>query len=1026
MSSSNTTTKPIGKHDAFITAQLERTLRRIRTLDLFAGGFGFLAGMLAFVALMIVLDVTLKLSDATRQVFALFFVVAAGFYLWLAVVRPLLREINPHYVARKLEQNAGPGRHYVVNWLDLHGQQLPGAFRAGLDRRVVHDLEAADPERAISNRNALIAAVAAGGMAVIVLSLFIVLGPGPFGARFGRALGRSVEVPARTTIEIINPPGGDGVVTIGSPVSIVVRLTGLQPRDGAVLQVRHEPSESPRSRPMNQDAAGEWSSTLGPLEVGNGFWYRVTAGDGASAEYRVSVRSMPALTGFLATYRYRPYVQKADRTGSTRRLEDLRGTEVTITAKANRELRECKLEFIGDDGKGLILPGEVTPSGPRYRLVLDRPGKVRLSYTAMNGETYTDAEPSNVFVIPDQAPTVKFTAPAKDLEIPINGQLPLAAEATDDIGLAGLTLVLKLSAARGGTAGDKGSSPLPPEAQNGANLISMPYLADKLGTVAFGTPRTLSYREVLIPSKLKAELNPGMVIEYWLEVRDACDYRQPNVGRSETYRITLKAAGDAQAEKKKQDQEKQKKEEHDKKQEEGLKKEKQQRDDDKKKEEGQEKADAQARENGGMGNQPNPEPKNGDPKNDQDKDTQAKADQLREALNKKDGDKGGQPKESKGEDNQPKPGENKPGENKPGEGEKPGENKGGSQPEKAGRGKDEGKDAKEPKGGEPGKPGVSGDKKPGQDKPGEAKGPGQDPSGKDNGMAKGGEPMPGDQAPGDAKDGNPNEAARPDDKAAEGKPGQQAKPDDKAQGKPDGPPPDGATMGKPSDGMPPPDSKPGEGKDGKPSDIPGKGDTPPAQGMGMSKGGDGPPAGEGGKAKDGSPDMGMNGEGKPSGMAGMAGMAPGENKPGDQEGMATMPGGTGGKPGQAKDAGGSGGPGSEESPRARRERPVGARATMLQLEEFRKSVGDDILKDAKMSREQFENFLKDYSALAKRIKDEEERDNAVPGTAGALPTVGGIGTKPPPGSPEAARGAGRPTPPTEYRESFADFLRRLR
>src|SRR5215813_9059065 len=95
------TEKPTGKHDAYITGQLDRTRQRIRLLDLLAGGFGFLAGTLAFVAVMILLDFTFKLADGTRQVFALFYLIAAGFYVWFAVIRPLRRDINPHYAARK-------------------------------------------------------------------------------------------------------------------------------------------------------------------------------------------------------------------------------------------------------------------------------------------------------------------------------------------------------------------------------------------------------------------------------------------------------------------------------------------------------------------------------------------------------------------------------------------------------------------------------------------------------------------------------------------------------------------------------------------------------------------------------------------------------------------------------------------------------------------------------------------------------------------------------------------------------------
>ena len=46
--------------------------------------------------------------------------------------------------------------------------------------------------------------------------------------------------------------------------------------------------------------------------------------------------------------------------------------------------------------------------------------------------------------------------------------------------------------------------------------------------------------------------------------------------------------------------------------------------------------------------------------------------------------------------------------------------------------------------------------------------------------------------------------------------------------------------------------------------------------------------------------------------------------------------------------------------------PARHRASMIQLEEFRKKVDRDILRDLKMSQEDFEKFLKDYASLARR------------------------------------------------------------
>lgn len=1023
--------KPTAKNDGFIAAQLERARGRIRWLDLLAGGLGLLAGALAFVVLMVLLDLQFKLADGTRQVLALFFLVAAGFYVWWAIVRPFRWQVNPHYVARRLEDTIGGDRNHVLNWIDLHDEKLPGTLRESINRGAAKDLRDADLDRAISNRRALIVGGVAGVLLGVTIGLFIALGPGPFGARFGRAFGRSLTVPSRTQIEIIRPEGGDGVVTIGGPATVVVRVTGRQPGadDAPALHYRHAPTEPFRRRAMQQDASRDWFATVGPLEVGTGFWYKVTAGDAETSEHRIGVRAAAMLSDFVATYRYRPYVNRADRTRTSRKLEDLRGTEVIVTARPNREVREARLEFSATEGPGDIVRGEVTPQGLRFRLVLDRPGRYVLRYTSTEGEDYADPAPSAVSVIHDNSPEVRFTAPAKNVSIPSNGQVPLQAEASDDIGLAALTLKVKVV--------------------GGPQLADVPYLPDEIGKT--GTPRRVAYRELLVPAALKLEngtpaaLKAGTTLEYWLEARDGCDYHKPNVTASERFQVTLDAAGDAAEQEKKREQERKKKEEHDKQQGEAVRKEKQERDDQKKKEESQEKADQESREKGNAGGAP-PE-KSDENKEPQDGETERQAEQLRNALNDS-GDKGdkgeSKPGEGKGADEKPKPGEGKgtddakKGEEKPGEakdgdkGEKPGESKDGGKDEKGGEGKDEGK-----KGGMEGdrpgegKPGDSGKgDKPGATKPdgksdgkGEAKGEGR-PGPEGKGEQKPGDTKPGDGEPGMGKDGTPDASAPP----GEGKPGDDSKPAEKGEGKDGGP--------APGMGPKPAESKPADPKpaDGKPGDAkPSGGDAKPGEsrgdGMGMGEGmgesKDGPPPVDGG--------MGKGGDGKADGKPAGGGMGTpgGGDKP--AEGADGM--GMDRKPGEAKSGGDGGGSGARQggtggdpqvTPPGPKEKPATARAMMLQLEEFRKAVSPDVLKNAKMSREQFERFLKDYAALAKRRQErEDERDNVRPGAPTALPSVGGVTGRPPATGPDTARGTGRPKPPPEYRESYADFLKRL-
>jgi hypothetical protein len=133
-----------------------------------------------------------------------------------------------------------------------------------------------------------------------------------------------------------------------------------------------------------------------------------------------------------------------------------------------------------------------------------------------------------------------------------------------------------------------------------------------------------------------------------------------------------------------------------------------------------------------------------------------------------------------------------------------------------------------------------------------------------------------------------------------------------------------------------------------------------------------------------------------------------------------------GRQGDRRDAGR---PDDREVQPPLREKAEKHRVSEMQLEQFRKKVDRDVLRDAKMSREQFEQFLKDYADLARRQPPSADDREVLPAPGsrpGALPSLASKPIKPTGKGPaEDVRGEGRPKPPPEYRESHADFLQRL-
>jgi hypothetical protein len=120
------------------------------------------------------------------------------------------------------------------------------------------------------------------------------------------------------------------------------------------------------------------------------------------------------------------------------------------------------------------------------------------------------------------------------------------------------------------------------------------------------------------------------------------------------------------------------------------------------------------------------------------------------------------------------------------------------------------------------------------------------------------------------------------------------------------------------------------------------------------------------------------------------------------------------------------GQGQGNGPEVKPEKAAPAPATELQLQKFKNAVNPDILKDLRMSPEEFERFLKKYEDLAKRTAAATEK---VPGSqagAGNLPALGGANTPTTPGTQPTGPGlTTRPLPPPGYREANKEFLRQL-
>ncbi len=577
------------QYDAFVEEQLGKARRRVRLLDLSSALLVFVAGTLVYALAAGLLDRKLDFSPLARQVAFAAYAVAAAVFLAAGVVRPLLRRVNPYYAARAVEGVLPGAKNSVVNWLDLHGAALPAATRAALGQRAAKDLAKADLERAISGRRTVWLTGLTALLLFLAFGVLVTSGVGGFGnllARIFAPFGGGADA-RRTQLTLVRPANGDSVLGVGQSFDLAVRVEGRVPDphkpDALRLLYRYRDGEPYEEQPLELDNGDVWMTIVPPSRTFNGFWYKVAGGDAVTAEFHVSVRSTPLIERFDVTYHYRAYTGWPDRTSREANLKALRGTEAELVMYTNRPVKEGRLEVETRDGKRTVaaelIPGE--PQAMRARLVMDQEGQYRVGFTTTDDDSNAAALPYTIRVDLDLPPKVELSKPAADVTLPANGTLRLAGSASDDIGVKEVTLHLKQA--------------------DGPALQSQPYRPEhglRLGDC--GYPKTIDYQDFVALDRVKDAkgqpfaLGKGMVLEYWLEAADACDYPKPNVAESKHFKVTIaEPAADKQRQQKEREKADEEKKKHDKKENEELKKEEQKR-----KQEAEEKAKEQASANG--------------------------------------------------------------------------------------------------------------------------------------------------------------------------------------------------------------------------------------------------------------------------------------------------------------------------------------------------------------------------------------------------------------------------------------------
>jgi collagen type III alpha len=533
----------LNRYEQFVKQELSRATRRVQFVDLARAGLGLVVITLVFGLSMMLLDKWLNLPQLVRQ-FALFgYLAFAAAYGWFVLLRPLRRTVNPYYAAVQVEQTVPDAKNSLVNWLDLHDDDLPPGVLSAIGQRAAEDLKESDVQQAIRGNSLVWLGSATAVLVVAFLIMFGVLRPDQFRSLLDRTFSPFAHkaIAKQTRISMVSPLDGNATVSTHRALTVTVNVEGRIPTvdkaDSVRLLVRRHP-EDPNYEmfPLEQSKhlQSEWSILVPPHIVHNGFWYTVAGGDDATPEYRIDTRSSPTLTRFETTFKYRPYLRWDPRHHIDPNIKDFVGTEVTLDAFANRTVRDGTMR-IEADGKETTIRTELVPGQPealRFRFVIERDAKYKIRFVTVDDESNNDPLPYAIEALRDQIPDVSFTKPedltkpdSEDLKIPSDGMLKLEGVAHDDFGISKMTLRMKL---------------------DGNVLDPKPYLVEKdFKLENGGYMRTVEYKDFIDFTQLKRAggipIKPetGMVLEYWLEAEDNFDFPRPQVGSTRHFKARL-------------------------------------------------------------------------------------------------------------------------------------------------------------------------------------------------------------------------------------------------------------------------------------------------------------------------------------------------------------------------------------------------------------------------------------------------------------------------------------------------------
>jgi len=346
----------------------------------------------------------------------------------------MIKYFNIDQVAVHIEKAYPYINNRLINAIQL-GRKLDSHTAAFTDALITDSLKTTQMlslKKAVNKRKLCVFAYLLAG-SVLLTILYCAVFPRYFKNSYARLIHPLKDIPP-ITLTTLNIVPGNCTVFTGDDVIIITSIKGVMPY-GAEIIYKYENERKYSHTQMNfknNSFLYEFKNITQLVK------YRIIAGDGKSALYRIEVKERPQVKKVKLTYRYPGYTNLPIKTAESTngRIEAPIGTRVNMQFHFNKQLKTLEVKL----NKKRINFSMISPEIAQGEIPVLNDGIYTMYYTDVHGCRNLSADKYRIKAIKDLSPFVKIASPAKNLQLSKKDAISITSKSVDDYGIKTITL----------------------------------------------------------------------------------------------------------------------------------------------------------------------------------------------------------------------------------------------------------------------------------------------------------------------------------------------------------------------------------------------------------------------------------------------------------------------------------------------------------------------------------------------------------------------------------------------------------